>query len=101
MKSESKQNQSDTSFWNSVKWTFGAFVFALGIMNILRGNDPALGVAMLFASALYFPPSYDRIKGVTGISLHYFLRIVLALLIIWINMAVGAISEGYYPEITG
>ncbi len=101
MKNESKQNQSDSSIWNPVKWVFGAIVFALGVMNILRGNDPVLGVTMIFVSALYFPPSYDRIKEVSGISLHYFLQIVLALIIIWINIAVGAVSEGYYPEITG
>ncbi len=92
-------NQS--TFANIINWVFGSIVFILGVMNIARGNDPLFGVAMLIASALYFPPTYNFLKGASGISLHYILRIIVALTIIWVNLAVGAINEGYYPEITG
>ncbi len=92
-------NQSQIT--NIISWIFGFIVLALGLMNILRGNDPFLGVALLLAAGIYFPPTYNLFRNVSGMSLHYLLRIALALLIIWINLAVGAINEGYYPEITG
>ncbi|MEP1033797.1 hypothetical protein [Ekhidna sp.] len=84
-----------------ISWLFGVLVLSLGIMNILRGNDPFFGVALLLASSVYFPPTYNLLKKLSGLSPHYMLRIILALLIIWVNLAVGAINEGYYPEITG
>ncbi len=80
-------------------WIFGLFVLTNGILNMARGNDFNLGVALTILSFIYYPPVNRLIKQISGYSLHYMIKIILAFLIVWITIAVGAIAEGYYPEI--
>ncbi|TBW28290.1 hypothetical protein [Gramella sp. KN1008] len=82
-----------------VGWLFGVFVLVVGIMNLLRGNDPGLGVTYVVLSVIYFPPVNRILKDLFGFSISYYLKAALAILIIWVTLAVGAIAEGYYPEI--
>jgi len=82
-------------FSSIIAWIFGILVFADGILNLFRGNDHTLGAAFMILSLIYFPPSYAYIKKRFGLSIHYILRMILAVLIFWISLAVGAIGEGY------
>lgn len=41
---------------NILSWIVGLYIFAHGILNVLRGNDPELGVALILVSFIYFPP---------------------------------------------
>lgn len=84
-----------------ISWVFGMYVLAQGILNMMRGNDFEFGVALALASLLYFPPASGLFEKWTGLSIHYGIKIVLALLIAWATLAVGAVNEGYYPEISG
>lgn len=90
---------SKTSLYNSVSWTVGFLIFIIGVLNILRGNDPYLGIGFMLVSFLYVPTTNQFIKKKLGISIHYLLKIILAFFLLWIAMSVGAIAEGYYPEI--
>jgi len=62
------------------------------------GNDFGLGVAFLFLSFIFFPPSSiylnTFIKKNFNLSIPGIVKIVLGILIIWITLAVGALVEG-------
>ena len=85
--------------FNSVSWLIGFLVFIVGVLNILRGNDPYLGIAFMLVSFVYVPATNHFIKNKFGYSLPYLVKIILAIFLLWITMSVGAIAEGFYPEI--
>ena len=87
------------SFFNLVSRIFGFIIFIIGVLNIFRGNDQLLGVAFMLISFIYVPNADKLMKENIGFSIHYVLKIVLAVLLLWITLAVGAIAEGFYPEI--
>jgi len=90
-------------FWNLINWIFGTAVFVDGLLNLFRGNDFGFGVFLILLSFIYFPPTNtllnNFLKKKLNFSIHYIVKIMLALFIIWVTLAVGAIAEGYYPEI--
>lgn len=88
-------NNISSGIWNVISWVFGLAVFTNGILNMFLGNDFALGVAFVFMSLVYFPPVNRYLKMRFGFSFSPFLKILLAVLLLWITAAVGAIAEGY------
>jgi len=90
---------SKTSLLNSVSWLVGFVIFIIGVLNILRGNDPYLGVGFMLISFLYVPSTNHLLKKKFGFSIHYILKIILVVFLLWIALSVGAIAEGFYPEI--
>lgn len=78
-----------------LNWLFGIAVFVNGILNLFWGNDPGLGVAFLLLSLVYLPPATDFIKTNFGLTIPASVKIILAIIILWVTGAVGAISEGY------
>lgn len=87
------------NFWNIINWIFGIAVFADGVLNLFWGNDFGLGVAFVFLSFIYFPPTNTFLKKKFDFSISYIVKIVLGIIVIWITLAVGALAEGYYPAI--
>ena len=87
------------TFFNTISRIFGFIIFIIGVLNLLRGNDQLLGVAFMLISFMYVPNADKLMKENIGFSVHYVLKIVLAVLLLWITLAVGAIAEGFYPEI--
>lgn len=87
------------SLFYSFSWLAGFIIFLIGVLNILRGNDQTLGISFMLISFIYVPSTNKFIKKKLGISIHYLLKIILAIFLLWITMAVGAIAEGFYPEI--
>ena len=79
----------------ALSWLFGTIVFINGILNLIFGNDPGLGVAFVCASFLFFPPTCAFIEEKIGFTIPNWTLVLLAVLIFWITGAVGAISEGY------
>ncbi|NLP57685.1 hypothetical protein [Lutibacter sp. B1] len=73
----------------------GLLFFLTGLLNLFYGNDFGLGVFFIFLSFIYLLPINKFLKNKFGFSIHYSLKIVLALFIIWVTLAVGAIAEGY------
>lgn len=88
-------------FENVVSALFGVYIFTHGLLNIFRGNDFEFGIALVIASLIFFSPVDALIRKWSGINIHYIFKIILAFLLAWVTLAVGAVSEGYYPEITG
>lgn len=87
------------AFFNLISRIFGFVIFIIGVLNILRGNDQLLGIGFMLVSFIYVPNANKIIKENLGFSIHYVLKIILAILLLWISLAVGAIAEGFYPEI--
>ncbi len=88
-------------FYSLLSYAVALYIFIHGLLNVLRGNDPEYGVALILASFIFLPVTNRLLKHRTGYSIPAFAKVVLALLIIWTTLAVGAVNEGYYPEITG
>ena len=84
---------------NILSISFGILVVIDGVLNLLIGNDPGLGVFFILLSTVYFPPTNLLLHKWFGFKIHVVLKILLALFIIWVTLAVGAINEGYWPEI--
>ena len=82
-------------FGQLISWIFGILVFINGMLNLFWGNDHALGAAFIVVSFIYIPPFMNWTRERLGFSLHYITKIITALVLIWITVAVGAIAEGY------
>jgi len=78
-----------------IGWLFGLFVLALGITNIIYGNDSDFGFFLVLLSFIFYPPIGKFLKSHFGFLIPIWVKIVLALFILWSNIAVGAIAEGY------
>lgn len=83
----------------SLSWIFAALVFTNGLLNLLRGNDPSLGVAFILLAIIYIPPFSSFFQSYLGFGIPFIFKLLLAIIILWVSLAVGAIPEGFYPEI--
>lgn len=92
---------STIKFESVVSTLFGMYIFAHGMLNVFRGNDFEFGIALIIAAMVFFPPIDTLIRKWSGLNIHYIFKILLAVLLTWVTLAVGAVNEGYYPEITG
>ncbi len=82
-------------FGNIISWIFGILFLLNGIINLIWGNDHALGAFFIVVSLIYFPPFMKWARNRTGFTLHPITKIIAALILLWITGAVGAIAEGY------
>jgi hypothetical protein len=76
-----------------ISWLFGLAVFAIGIINMLWGNDFGFGVFLLLLSFLYFPPVNVLLKKRFGFSVHYLVKIFLGIFILWAALGVGELFD--------
>jgi len=74
-------------------WLFGTVVFAIGIINTFWGNDTFFGIFILLLSFVFFPPANQIIKKWTGFSVHWILKILLGLFILWAALGVGELFD--------
>ncbi|RYY61801.1 MAG: hypothetical protein EOO05_05085 [Chitinophagaceae bacterium] len=72
-----------------ISWIFGLAVLAAGLINCFWGNDPVFGLAVVALAFVYFPPILKLVRRWTGLSIHPYIRFLLALLIIWAVLGVG------------
>lgn len=78
---------------NIIGWIFGIAVFAIGVVNTFRGNDPGFGVFILLLSFVYFPPVNTILKEKTGFSIPGIIKILLGVFIIWASLGVGELFD--------
>ena len=90
---------STKTFYQLISILAGLLIFTIGLLNLFRGNDIILGVAFIILSFIYIPSTNSFIKKVFGFTIHNAIKIILAILLLYVSMAVGAVAEGYYPEI--
>ena len=72
-----------------VNWLFGALVSAIGVINIIWGNDHAFGALLLMLSFIYFPPANVLINELAGIAIPVWIKSLLAFFIIIAALGVG------------
>jgi hypothetical protein len=78
---------------NALGWMFGLLLLAIGFVNTFWGNDPYFGISILLASFVYFPPSNVLVRKWTGFSIHWVLKIILGLFILWAALGVGELFD--------
>jgi len=78
-----------------LNWFFGISVLIVGVLNMFYGNDADFGLFLILVSFFYFPPIQTLIKNRLGITIPVWVKIILAIVLVWVNLAIGAISEGY------
>ena len=93
LKTNSEHMATNGIVWSTVGWLFGLAVFAIGIINMFWGNDFGFGVFLLLLSFLYFPPVNVLIKKRFGFSVHYLVKIFLAIFILWAALGVGELFD--------
>lgn len=74
-------------------WFSGVLFLLIGLINTFRGNDPVFGAGIAVLSVLYFPPVNQLIKEKAGFSIHFAVKIVLGLLIVWAALGVGELFD--------
>lgn len=79
--------------WNAVSWIFGVIVLAIGIVNIFWGNDPLFGLFIALSALVYVPQVTTLFKKITGIRIHFVVKILLGLLILWAALGVGELFD--------
>ena len=65
-----------------ISWIFGTAIFAIGVLNVFL-MQPVPRVVYLLLSFVYFPPANAVLKKRFGFSIHYLVKIILGLVIVW------------------
>jgi MFS superfamily sulfate permease-like transporter len=69
-----------------------AFAF-VGLINLIWGNDQFFGLFIIVIALVFITPFRRWIKKITGIWITIWLRILIALFIVWSSMGVGELPE--------
>ncbi len=71
-----------------------SLVFAfVGLVNLFWGNDQFFGLFIIIIALVFIAPFRKWIKKITGIWIAVWLRILIALFIVWSSMGVGELPE--------
>ena len=70
-------------------WVFGFLAMAIGVVNSFWGNDALYGVFIILLSFVFFPPVTDQLKKWTGLQIPGWVKILIALFILWSALGVG------------
>lgn len=73
-------------------WIFGIIFFALGVLNLFLVH-PVPGIFYLLLSLFYFPPSNTFFLKKFKISIPFWIKVIVALFILWATLAVGDLME--------
>ncbi|MEJ1238314.1 hypothetical protein WBG78_09305 [Chryseolinea sp. T2] len=91
------ESQTATSpagiIFNGLSILFGLLAFAIGIVNTFWGNDPGFGIFIIVLSSIFFPPVTALIREKTGRRIPGYLKILLALFILWAALGVGELFD--------
>lgn len=74
---------------NALSVFFGLAAVGIGVMNLFWGNDPGYGIFIILLSLIFFPPINHYFTTRTGIRIPTYLKVLLALFIIWTAVGVG------------
>ena len=77
-----------------ISWIFGAFFFAIGVVNTFWGNDPGFGIFIILLSLIYFFPVNAILQNWFGFTIPLRLvKILIGVFIIWAAMGVGELPD--------
>ncbi|MGE5355411.1 MAG: hypothetical protein ACM3PT_04165 [Deltaproteobacteria bacterium] len=68
---------------------FGVLALVAGMVNIFWGNDPEFGVFIFLLAFIFFPFVTNFIFKKTGHYVHWLIKLLIALFIIWVVLGVG------------
>jgi len=74
-------------------WILAIVFMAIGTVNTFWGNDTFFGILILILSLAFLPPATSFIKEKTGFSIPVWVKIILALFIIWSSLGVGELYD--------
>jgi len=74
---------------NVISWIFGIVFLLIGVLNMFWGNDPGYGIFVFVLSFVFFPPVNSLFAEKTGYKIHWILKVLLGLFIIWSALGVG------------
>ena len=77
---------------NIISWIFGIVFFVIGVLNMFLVH-PVPGIFYILLSLVYFPPISAIIKEKFNFSIHYIIKIILGLFVLWGTLAVGELME--------
>ncbi len=80
-----------------LSWFLMVVFVLLGVLNIIYIHVVP-GIFYLMLSLLYCPPLGDSVRAKIGIAIPYWLKIIIALLILLTTLAVGDLVE-YYESV--
>lgn len=78
---------------NLTGWVIGLLFSFIGIVNMFWGNDSMFGVFLFGLSLIFYPPVTPLIKRLTGIAIPGFVKLIVALLILWMSLGVGELFD--------
>lgn len=85
---------TDTFFSKLVGWFFFLIFLALGLMNLIVVH-PVPGIFYILYSFIFLPPINTLLKKKTGLVFPLWIKVILALIILWGTLAVGDLAELY------
>lgn len=78
---------------NIISWFFGIIAMVIGLINMFWGNDPGYGIFIFLLGFVFIPPATALFKKISGISIPLFIKILLALFILWSAVGVGELFD--------
>lgn len=84
---------NNSTIFNLTGWTFGILFSGIGLINTFWGNDPFFGLFILVSALIYFPAVHVLIHKKIGFEIHFALKIVLGIFILWAAFGVGELLE--------
>lgn len=76
-----------------LSWILAIITFAIGIVNLFWGNDPGFGAFLLLLAIIFIPPINSLFKKNTGLSIPWFVKVIVAIFIIWAALGVGELFD--------
>ncbi|SDQ16018.1 hypothetical protein [Flagellimonas zhangzhouensis] len=74
-------------------WIFALLILAIGLINTFWGNDPGYGIFDILASSVFFKPATDFLAKKTGVVIPIWIKVILALLILWTALGVAELFD--------
>lgn len=81
------------SFSFLVETLLGVLFIGIGFINLFWGNDPFFGVFLILLAQVFFTPFRDRFLMITGFAIAVWIRVLVALFIIWSSIGVGELGD--------
>ena len=77
-----------------VSWLLMLIFIVFGILNWIQ-IDPRPGIFYLVLSLFYFPPFWPIAQRLVGFRIPFWIRILIAIFVLWGSLAVGDLAELY------
>jgi len=85
--------KNESAFWSVLSWMFVVVVLAIGLVNVFWGNDSIFGVFICLLALVFVPQVNTLFKKITGIRIHFIVKIILGIFILWAALGVGELFD--------